>query len=419
MKILYIDSVGGLAGDMFLAASLDAGFATLEELQDVVSRWLPERVRLESDVVTRNEMRARTLRVVVESPEAHAPNHGRAHAHHVHEPDARHGHRCLGDVEALLDRCPIPPGAIARAKRMFFELAEAEAHVHGIPIEAVHFHEVGATDSLVDFALAGFVIHRLGARVEASPAILGRGHVKMDHGLWPVPPPGTAEILKLGGIPSRPVPASFPWENAELLTPTGACLLRRAERFGDLPAGRIDAIGVGAGTTDVPGFPNVVRLLLIESDEKAGRPETRWDTDRVAVLETWIDDLPGNLLAEACEEMLRAGALDVATSSATFKKGRVGYRVEVLTPPERAEVVAGILLGRTTAIGLRVRESVRWKLYREEILTGDGLRAKLSHDAGGDIARVVPETEAVVDRARGAGVPPMAVWRIEDTKKSR
>lgn len=406
---------------MFLAASLDAGFVALEELQSIVSRWLPERVCLESEVVTRNEMRARTLRVLVEAEPAHPQHHEHPHEHsHAHSHDYTHEHthhhRNLADVDAFLDQCPIPAGAIARAKRMFFELAEAEAHVHGIAIEAVHFHEVGATDSLVDFALAGFVLDRLGARVEASPAILGRGHVKMDHGLWPVPPPGTAEILKRGGIPTRPVPASFPWENAELLTPTGACLLRRAERFGDLPAGRVAAIGVGAGTVDVPGFPNVTRLLLIESDEKVA---SRWDTDRVAILETWIDDLPGNLLAEACEEMLRAGALDVATSSATFKKGRVGYRVEVLAPPERAEAVAGILLGRTTAIGLRVRESVRWKLYREEVRSQDGLRAKLSSDATGDIARVVPETDAVVNRARETGVSPVTLWRVENTKKNQ
>src|SRR5262249_41811292 len=152
---------------------------------------------------------------------------------HVHSHD--HGHRHLADVERLLDACPMPPAAIALAKTMFRELAAAEAVAHGIPEANVHFHEVGATDSLVDFALAAFVVERLGARVEASPAVLGRGRIPMAHGEWPVPPPGTAEILRRGGIPTRALPSSFPWENAELTTPTGACLLRLASRFGALP----------------------------------------------------------------------------------------------------------------------------------------------------------------------------------------
>ncbi|HKC25300.1 MAG TPA: LarC family nickel insertion protein, partial [Thermoanaerobaculia bacterium] len=296
MKTLFIDSVGGLAGDMFLAAALDAGLATLEELSGLVARWLPEQVRLESETVTRNEMRARTFRVIVDSEVSH-----------VHE------HRNLADVERLLDACPIPPAAVALAKTMFRELAAAEAVAHGIPEEAVRFHEVGATDSLVDFALAAFVVERLGARVEASPAVLGRGRVAMAHGDWPVPPPGTAEILRRGAIPSRSLPETFAWEDAELTTPTGACLLRLASRFGPFPAGVVLAVGVGAGSRDIPRWPNVTRLFVLETPEDA-RPEpagalatSRFDTDTVAVLETWIDDTPGNVLALAVEEMLRAG----------------------------------------------------------------------------------------------------------------
>jgi uncharacterized protein (TIGR00299 family) protein len=428
MKTLYIDSVGGLAGDMFLAAALDAGLATLDELSDLVSRWLPERVRLESETVTRNEMRARTFRVLVvketshEHGDVHGHEHGLSHEHvhaHVHE------HRSLADVERLLDACPMPPAAIALAKTMFRELAAAEAVAHGIPEESVQFHEVGATDSLVDFALAAFIVERLGARIEASPAVLGRGRVPMAHGDWPVPPPGTAEILRRGAIPTRALPESFAWDNAELTTPTGACLLRLASTYGPVPAGVIRAAGVGAGTLDIPRWPNVTRLFVLETSEAAPveapagtLASARFDSDTVAVLETWIDDTPGNVLALAVEEMLRAGALDVAVSSATFKKGRVGYRVEVLAPPAKAEAISALLLGQTTAIGLRIRESARWKLYRRQDATSDGIPAKLACDATGAITRVAPETDALAERAKDGGTPPLFGWRVEDRSKS-
>lgn len=392
MKTLYVDSVGGLAGDMFLGAAIDAGFVSLEELRALVAAWLPERLTLDSEVVQRNWMRARTFTARLDGPPG--------------------THRHLPDVEALLDRCPIPPAATARAKGWFRVLAESEAKVHGISLDEIHFHEVGATDSLVDFACAAYAIEKLGARVEASPAIVGRGRSAMEHGNWPVPPPGTAEVLMRKGVPIRPVPERFPWENAELTTPTGACLLLAAERFGDLPAGRIAAVGVGAGRMDVPGFPNVTRLFLVETDGPADAP-ARFDADEVVALETWIDDLPGNVLAAATDELLAAGALDVAVSTATFKKGRVGYRVEVLGAPEKAEALAAILLGRTTAIGLRVSEVRRWKLWRRESRTAEGVAAKTVRDATGEIHRTAPETDALVERAKAGGPAPVFGWRVE------
>lgn len=399
MRTVYVDSVGGLAGDMFLGAAIDAQFVSLEELRALVGAWLPERVTLDSEIVQRSWMRARTFTVKVDGPPGL--------------------HRHLPDVEALLDRCPIPAGAVARAKGWFRVLAEAESKVHGIPLGEIHFHEVGATDSLVDLACAAHVLEKLGARVEASAAIVGRGRSSMEHGNWPVPPPGTAELLMRKGVPIRAVPERFPWENAELTTPTGACLLLASERFGDLPAGRIAAVGVGAGTMDIPGFPNVTRLFLVETDERPERPErpagatARFDTDEVVVLETWIDDLPGNILSSATEELLAAGALDVAVSTATFKKGRVGYRVEVLGPVEKADLLAALLLGRTTAIGLRVSEVKRWKLWRRETETADGLAAKTVRDATGEIHRTAPETEALVERAKAGGPAPVFGWRVD------
>jgi len=253
--------------------------------------------------------------------------------------------------------------------------------------------------------------------VEASPAVLGRGTVPMAHGEWPVPPPGTAEILRRGAIPVRALPDAFAWRNAELTTPTGACLLRLASRFGPLPAGIVRAVGSGAGARDIPGWPNVTRLFVLEEEDAASAaapPTSRFDADAVASLETWIDDTPGNVLALAVEEMLAAGALDVAVSSATFKKGRVGYRVEALAPPERAEAVAAVILGRTTAIGLRVGTASRWKLFRREERTGEGLAGKLVHDATGAIARVTPETDAVAERSRAGGPAPLFGFRPED-----
>lgn len=393
MRVLYIDSVGGLAGDMFIAAALDADFVRLDELQQIVSTWLPERIALTASEVDRSGMRAQTFGMSVEP--------------------GPHRHRHLADVERLLESCPISSRAREIARTMFGKLAEAEAKVHGMPLEQVHFHEVGAVDSLVDFALSALILDRLDLSIVASPALVGRGRVKMDHGTWPVPPPGTAEILRMAGIPIRSLPADFPWENAELTTPTGACLLTWAQRFGDLPEGKIVAVGVGAGTLDIPGFPNVVRLLVLEQDAAAAG-ETRFDHDRVALLESWIDDMPGNLLAAATEEILAAGAHDVAVSSATFKKGRVGYRLEVIAPTDKVEEIAAMILGRTTSIGLRVTESARWKLFRSATALEGGLSGKLVHDKENLISRTAPETEALRERSAKNGVAPMFGWRIED-----
>lgn len=400
MRVLWLDASAGMAGDMFLAAAVDAGIVSLAELQRIVSDWLPERVLLGSEVVDRGGMRAATFTVDVR-----AESHAHSHEHR----DS--GHRGLREVEALLARCPVPAGAVERARAMFAILARAEARVHGVPVETIHFHEVGATDSLVDFALAAHVLEKLGAPLVASPAAVGRGRIVMQHGTWPVPPPGTAEVLREGSVPVRGLPDDFPWRDAELLTPTGACILRMASRFGDLPGGIVEAVGVGAGTKVIPGWPNVVRLFVLET-ESAER--ARFDEDRVTVLETWIDDMPPNLLAEAMRDLEAAGAIDWTVSSVTMRKGRVGHRVEVLAPPAKARDVAAALLGRTTTIGLRTRETVRWKLWREEIQTSDGLAAKLVHDAGGSIARVAPETESLAERARAGGPAPMFGWRIED-----
>lgn len=414
MNVLWLDASAGMAGDMFVAAALDAGLVSLDELRGIVARWLPERVTLGSEVVDRSGMRARTFTVDAEE-------HSRPHAHrHEHPHEHEHGHRGLAEVEELLARCPVPPGAVERAREMFRILARAEAKVHGVPLEAIRFHEVGATDSLVDFALAAYVLEKSGGLLVASPAAVGRGRIAMQHGVWPVPPPGTAEVLREGGVPVRELPGSFPWQDAELLTPTGACLLRLARSYGDVPSGAIRAVGVGAGTKVIPGWPNVARLLLVETAEKGafesgeGDVARRFDSDEVAVLETWIDDMPGNLLAETCDELLRAGALDCAVSTLTLRKGRVGYRLEVLAPPPLASALGALILGRTTTIGLRVRTCARWKLYREEARTAEGLPAKRVHDAAGKIARVAPETDALVERSRSGGPAPMFGWKVED-----
>jgi uncharacterized protein (DUF111 family) len=217
-------------------------------------------------------------------------------------------------------------------------------------------------------------------------------------------PAGTAEILREESAGGR---RRLPVENAELTTPTGACIARGPTLR---PPGARPRISLGAGFRDI-GYPNATRLVLVERPAQhthaapAAPPEaaqtaapvqdalstTRFDTDVVALLETFIDDLPGNLLAEACEAALEAGALEVATSSVTLRKGRVGYRVELIAPLEKAEAVAAVVLGRTTAIGLRIRETTRWKLWRTEAMTPDGLVAKLSRDSEGRIARLVPE----------------------------
>jgi uncharacterized protein (TIGR00299 family) protein len=252
-------------------------------------------------------------------------------------------------------------------------LAEAEAAVHGSTIEKVHFHEVGAIDSIVDIVGAAVAIDLLGVdRIVASPVPTGRGTVKAAHGVMPVPAPGTAELLK-------GVPLAASSIEAELTTPTGAAILTTvANEFGPLPEMRIEAIGIGAGTRDLAEQPNVLRVFVGTVAESA-------ETDRVWVLETNLDDLPGELIGYCTEQLFAAGALDVFTTPIGMKKNRPGVLVSVLCTEGSIGQMEEILFRETATFGIRRYLTVRSKLERctHEVTTPFGpVQGKLGRRAG-------------------------------------
>jgi uncharacterized protein (TIGR00299 family) protein len=284
-----------------------------------------------------------------------------------------------------------------RSTRAFQMLGEAEAAIHSIPIEKVHFHEVGAVDTIVDIVCAAAGCEALGVdRWQSTPLNVGSGTVKCQHGTLPVPAPATLALLGDAPVYSAGPPM-------ERVTPTGAAVLRMLNvTYGSLPAMRITARGYGAGGRDTPGEPNLVRLLVGEAaDEIAG-------AEPIAVIETVIDDSTPQLLAYVSEMLLEAGAWDVYRSAVQMKKGRTGVQLTVLSSPERSPALRELLLRETTTIGLRWRLENKMALEREfgEVETPWGkVRIKIARWPSGAVANASPEYEHCRALAREHGVP--------------
>jgi uncharacterized protein (TIGR00299 family) protein len=326
---------------MFVGALLDLGLPRRELEAEL--RGLGLRFALRVRRVRRGVLAARYVEVVVPRVRAQrGRRHGHAHAHG----------RSFRQIEGLLSGARLDAAVRRRALATFEALGRAEAKVHGIPLERVHFHEVGAVDAVVDVTAAAFGLEWLGVtRVTASPVALGEGFVDTEHGRLPLPAPATLELLR--GIPT--VPAHVRWET---VTPTGAAILRTAaDGFGPLPALTPEAIGHGAGD-DRPGpVPNVLRAVL---GNAAGA-----GADRVAVLETHLDDLVPEHFDYLMERLLAGGALDVSVQTLQMKKNRPGFLVRVIARPSDRIPLAQILFAESTALGVRVAESDRLVLARE------------------------------------------------------
>lgn len=345
MRIAYFDCFSGISGDMTLGALVDAGVEARTIQEAVASLGLP--CELTFETVRRCGFRANYARVVA------ADEHAHRHLHHI---------------EAIIDKSVLTPAQNELAKRIFRRLGEAEAAVHGIDLKKIHFHEVGAVDSIVDIVGAAVGLDLLGAeRIEASPLPTGLGSVKAAHGRMPLPAPGTAELLK--GVPLAESTIEM-----ELTTPTGAAIVTTvADRFGPLPAMTIEAIGLGAGTRDLPGQANILRLFV---GEMALPPAS----DRVWVLETNLDDLPGEIVGYTTEQLMKAGALDTFLTPIQMKKNRPGVMVTVLCDEPRISTIEEILFRETTTLGIRRYPVSRHKLKRQptEVETRYGtVRGKL------------------------------------------
>jgi uncharacterized protein (TIGR00299 family) protein len=311
----------------------------------------------------------------------------------------------LSTILAIIGAAPLQETVKLRASRAFQLLGEAEAAIHSIPIEKVHFHEVGAVDTIVDIVCAAAGAEALAVdRWMSSPLNVGSGTVKCQHGTLPVPAPATLSLLG-----DAPVYAAGP--AMERVTPTGAALLRMLDvQYGPLPAMRVAACGYGAGGRDTPGEPNLLRLLVGEAVDATpeAKPTTEIDAERIAVIETVIDDSTPQLLAYVSELLLEAGAWDVYRTAVQMKKGRTGVQLTVLSSPEKLPVLREMLLRETTTIGLHWRLENKMSLDREfaEVDTEWGkVRIKVARWPSGEVVNASPEYEVCRSLARANNVP--------------
>lgn len=368
MTTLYLDCFSGASGDMVLGALIDVGVPLGEIRRALGSLTLdPEAVWTERVVrtgIAATRFQVRGERVPASGP---APGPGQAGGHdHPHGPDHAHhhavqqesgprdhGHRTLDEIYRLIDGSALKPGGRDRAKGLFARLAQAEAEIHDTPVEAVHLHEVGALDSIVDIVGAVYAFEALGVdAVVASPLNVGSGTVRTAHGLYPVPAPATLTLL--AGVPVYAGP-----QVAEMVTPTGALLVSGyATSYGPMPAMTVTATGYGAGARDFPDAPNVLRAVL-------GTRTAGAQAQVVCVIECEIDDLNPQILGALMDPLLAAGALDVFYTAVQMKKNRPGTLVTLIAPPDRREALTAMLFRETTTIGVRHREMARECLARE------------------------------------------------------
>jgi uncharacterized protein (TIGR00299 family) protein len=393
MRIGYLECFSGISGDMLLGALVDAGvpFAFLEE----TAAQLNVGAHLEFRKVTRGGIAATKVDVITPDHPAPAPDHdhshseaGHSHEEHSHATHTHAPHRHLSSILDIIRAAPLTDRVKSRAIRAFELLGAAEAAIHSIPIEEVHFHEVGAVDTIVDIVCAAAGCEALGVdRWLASPLNVGSGTVVCQHGTLPVPAPATLALLG-----DAPIYAAGP--AMERVTPTGASVLRMLEVcYEPLPAMRIKASGYGAGGRDTPGEPNLLRLLVGETDTKSLQSE---ESQSIAIIETVIDDSSPQLLGYVSELLLESGAWDVYRASVQMKKGRTGVQLSVLCSPNLVPALRDLIFRETTTIGLHWRIENKIALAREfrkiETPWGD-VQIKIARWPSGKIANASPEYE--------------------------
>lgn len=366
--ICYLDAFSGISGDMLVGALADAGADALTIVNAVASLEVGAIVSFEK--VKRRGIGATRYLVAVEETKTH---------------------RHLSHILEMIAKANLPARAKDNATRIFRKLGEAEAEVHQVPIEKVHFHEVGAADSIADIVGACVAFDVLGVdSVVCSPVNVGSGTVQTEHGVLPVPAPATARLLE-----NAPVYARGP--AVELTTPTGAAVAASlAGRFGVLPPMKIARTGYGAGCRDFSEHANVLRVIL-------GEPTGAQESLEVSIMEANIDDLNPQVLAYAAERLLEAGALDVALQPLIMKKGRPGQLLRVIARPEDREMLSQLIFAETSTLGLRIYPAERRVQQRActEVATPYGtVRVKISSEGS-----YAPEYEDCRRLAKESGVP--------------
>jgi hypothetical protein len=407
MRIGYLECFSGISGDMLLGALVDAGvpFALLEE----AAAALGVGARLEMRKVSRGGLAATKVDVLTSDQPASEPDHthegpaehkqhSHTHEEHKHPAHTHPPHRPWSAILKIIRSAPLADAVKDRAFRAFQLLGEAEAAIHSISIEKVHFHEVGGVDTIVDIVCAAAGAEALGVdRWLSSPLNVGSGTVECQHGTLPVPAPATLALLGEAPVYSAGAPM-------ERVTPTGAVLLRMLDvRYHPLPPMRVKASGYGAGGRETPGEPNLLRLLVGEQEDAPAD-----QAESVAVIETVIDDSSPQLLGYVSELLLAAGARDVYRGSVQMKKGRTGVLMTVLCRPDLVPALEDLLFRETTTIGLRWRLENKRSLAREfkKVQTAWGeVTIKIARWPNGAVANASPEYEECRQLATQHSVP--------------
>jgi pyridinium-3,5-bisthiocarboxylic acid mononucleotide nickel chelatase len=401
-SVLYFDCFSGISGDMALGALLDAGLP-LADLRKALGSLALGDAHLHAERVLRAGVSATKFSVREHSAESGAHGHD-------------HAHRSLREIFALIDRSSLSAAGRDRAKAMFQRLGEAEAAIHQVPVDAVHLHEVGALDSIIDIVGIVSAMEWVAAdRVVCSALNVGSGMVQSAHGLFPVPAPATVKLLGDAPVYSGRV-------QKELVTPTGALIATTfASSFGRMPAMSVERVGYGAGDHDDPVTPNVLRVLIgreATAGASAGADVDRAvgpaaePGDRVTVIECEIDDMNPQIFGVVMDQLYAAGALEVFYTSVQMKKNRPGTLLTVVAAPDRRPEMADVIFRETTTIGLRHYDVDRECLQREVVTVETGIgavRFKIAR-RDGRVVNAVPEFE---DCAKLAGEKRLSVKEVQ------
>lgn len=353
MRIGYFNCFSGAAGDMIVGACIDAG-ASVKHLLAELGKLALGDVELHIDKVVKNGIRATSFKPIIAGHcEGPADNHHNHHNHH-NSHNHNHSHRDFASIRNIIEQAGLANSVARNAVGIFNKLANAEATVHGSTVDAIHFHEVGGADAIIDIVGSCVALESLGIeKVISSPLSIGSGTIKCAHGVLPVPAPATVELVK--GVPLTPSGVT-----GELLTPTGAAVLTHfAIEYGPMPAITVESIGYGAGQRDIPGRPNVLRLTVGQAETQAA------DADEVYVLETNIDDASGELIGYVTECLLAEGALDVSCSAISMKHNRPGSLLRVICAVGDEARLEGVLFRESTTFGIRRYRCERRVLARK------------------------------------------------------
>lgn len=381
MRVCYLDCFSGISGNMVLGALIDIGLPKSILLEEVAKLGIEP---FNMEVKRHERMRIYGTHVKVRVREGDRPQ------------------RSYREIKRMIEESPLDQPVKERSLDIFHRLASAEARIHGEKIDEVHFHEIGALDSIVDVVGTAIGVNYLAIeQVFASRIPVGSGFVRGQHGRLPVPAPATLEILK--GIPIYP--SSL---NEEMVTPTGAAILASlAAGFGDIPEMRIESLGYGVGDKVFEEIPNVLRIIL-------GEGERPFEGDRVWIVETDIDDMSPEIHGYLMERLPEAGALDVTFTPIQMKKNRPGVMIRILSHAAEIDTVIDTLFRESTSIGVRLYPIRRAKLNRriEEVETKYGtVRLKVSTDHRGRIINIMPEYEDCKRIAKTIGIPLKEVYR--------